>query len=95
MSRAHLFQTCALVLMLGCLPSCKTVEPVFVPPRIDCAASDTPKAKRPVQPALGEKSVVLWQLFATQWQEFAFDVLSQRIETAQCLQDLREKGVIK
>lgn len=95
MKHARLSLLCALALMLGSLPSCKTVEPVFVPPRIDCAASDTPKAKRPIEPALGEKSLTLWQLFAFQWQEYALDVLSQRVETAQCLQDLRQKGVIK
>lgn len=95
MNHVRPYHPIALVLMLSFLPSCKTVQPVFVPPRIDCAATDAPRAKVPVEPDLNEKALPLWQLFAFQWQEFAHDVLSQRVETAACLQSLRDKGVIK
>jgi hypothetical protein len=95
MNRARLSRLCAPLLILACLPSCKTVEPVFVAPRIDCAATDVPRARRPTEPALGEKSLTLWQLYALAWQEYAFDLMGQRVETAQCLHQLRQQGVIK
>jgi hypothetical protein len=49
----------------------------------------------PIEPALDEKSVTIWQLYAFALQEYAGDLLGQRVETAVCVKDLRDKGVIR
>lgn len=92
---ARRFLPCALIPMLTCLPSCKTVEPVFVPPKIDCAAYEPPKVETPAEPKLGEKDPFVWQLYAYAWQGIAEHVLGQRVETASCLKKLEWQGVIK
>jgi hypothetical protein len=54
-----------------------------------------PRVAIPDEPALGEKSVTIWQLYAFALQEYAGDLLGQRVETAVCVKDLRDKGVIR
>ena len=95
MNRALLSLSCVLPLILASCASLKTPPPAYVPPRIDCAATDVPRVKLPVEPNLADKSVVLWQLWGWGWQAVAEDVLMQRVETAHCLQQLRTQGVIR
>lgn len=88
-----------LMLILAVLTLCscaswRTGRPSYAPPRIDCAATDLPRAPRPVAPS-GDASVPAWQLYAWKWQDYALDVLSQRGDTAQCLDTLRREGVIR
>lgn len=42
-----------------------------------------------------DNAVIVWQLYAWGWQAYAEDVLMQRVETAHCLQQLREQDVIR
>lgn len=91
----RLSRLCALILILCCLPSCKTVEPVFVPPPINCGAYELPKVKLPTEPRPGEKDPAMWQLWGIGWQAVADHVLGQRLETARCLHQLKQQGVIK
>lgn len=95
MNHAPKYLLCALGLTLASCKSLPVAPPAYVPPRIDCEASTPPRVEVPVQPALTEKSVVIWQLFGLAMTEFADDVLMQRVETAVCLKDLREKRVIR
>lgn len=95
MSRAHLSLLCVLIPTLASCASLRTQPPAYVPPRIDCAANDIPRAQKPEAPALTEKSVVIWQLWGWGWQAYAEDVLMQRVETAHCLKDLKDKQVIR
>lgn len=95
MSRARLFLLAALAPMLASCASLRTPPAAYVPPRIDCAATDVPRASKPAEPDLAEKSVVIWQLYAWGWQAYAEDVLLQRVETAACLQQLRKQKVIR
>ena len=85
----------ALVLILASCASLKAPPSAYMPPKIDCAALDVPRVTSPVEPGLDEKSVTLWQLYAWGWQAYAEDVLMQRVETAHCLQALREQRVIR
>lgn len=85
---------CSLALLT--LASCASFgqeRVVFVPPRIDCAATDSPRAPLPTIPTAD--SIPAWQLYAFGWQAVAEDVLNQRVDTARCLQSLKAKGVIK
>lgn len=66
----------------------------FVAPRIDCAVSDVPRANKPSPPALTD-GVPAWQLYAYGWQSYAHDLLMQRVETADCLELMRQKGLVK
>lgn len=91
----RLFRLCVPILILCSLPSCKTVEPVFVPPPIDCAAYELPKVKAPTEPRPGEKDPAVWQLWGIGWQNVADHILGQRLETARCLHVLKKQGVIK
>lgn len=95
MSRVLLSLLCVPALMLASCKSLPTQAPAYVPPRIDCAANDVPRAKKPESPLLTEKSIVIWQLWGWGWQAYAEDVLMQRVETAICLKRLRDAGVIK
>jgi hypothetical protein len=54
-----------------------------------------PKVQPPTEPAVGEKDPAVWQLFAYGWQQVADHILDQRLETAQCLHQLKRQGVIK
>lgn len=85
---------CSLALLT--LASCQSFgkeRVVFVPPRIDCAATDGPRAPLPELPTT--ESIPAWQLYAFGWQSVAEDVLNQRVDTATCLAQLRQQGVIK
>lgn len=85
---------CSLALLT--LASCKSFGPervVFVPPRVDCAANDVPRVAPPDFPTA--QTIPAWQLYAFGWQAVAEDVLNQRVETAGCLAQLRQQGVIK
>lgn len=95
MHRALLFLTTALCLTLTSCASWRKAEIVYVPPRIDCAAFDPPQIAPPEEPSPAEKQPAVWMLFAWHWQAYAAHVLNQRIETADCLGQLRERGVIK
>ena len=66
---------------------------VYVAPRIDCAATDGPRAPVPSLPTT--ESIPAWQLYAFGWQAVAEDVLMQRVETARCLYTLKQQGVIQ
>jgi hypothetical protein len=94
-SLVRLFLLCALAPILGSLASCTTVPIAYAPPKIDCEALAPPKVAIPEQPNLGEKSVTIWQLYAFALQEYGDELLGQRYDTAVCLKDLRDKGVIK
>lgn len=86
---------CALALMLT---SCATSKPkanAYLPPRIDCAEYDAPRKKRPSEPAVSERSVVVWQLYAFGLGDYAESILEQRIATAVCMQANREAGNIR
>ena len=95
MHRARLFLLSALALTLTSCASSQKVEAVFVPPRIDCAAFEAPRIRPPVEPGLTERALPVWQLHAWNWQAYAEHVLTQRVETAVCLQQLKRQGVIK
>lgn len=91
----HLFLRIAPALMAALLASCATVRPESLPPKIDCAAYDAPRVKTPAEPPLAEKSLPIWQLYAWAWQSFAEDVMSQRLETAVCLETMKRARVIR
>lgn len=95
MSRVLLSLLCVPLLTLASCASLRTPPPAYVPPRVDCAANDVPRADKPEAPPLTEKSIVIWQLWGWGWQAYAEDVLMQRVETAYCLKDLRDKQVIR
>ena len=95
MKSKSLYLLPALCLTLASCASLQKAPPAYVPPRIDCAASDGPGVEIPAEPALAEKSVVIWQLYAFELQELAHDVLMQRVETVVCLKRLREARVIQ
>ena len=95
MKRVLLSLLCVPILTLASCASLPKPAPAYVPPRVDCAANDVPRAEAPEAPALTEKSVVIWQLWGWGWQAYAEDVLMQRVETAACLKRLRDDGVIR
>jgi hypothetical protein len=89
-----------LLWMLACLmlASCASfgkARTVYVPPKIDCAAFDVPRVKRPTEPSPDERATAIWQLHAWDWQAYAEDVLNQRVETAACLKVLQKAQVIR
>lgn len=90
--RIHLAML-ALLTLTSCA-SLRKVEVAYLPPRIDCAAFDAPKAKMPETPS-PRAALPEWQLHAWGWQAYAEGVLMQRVETARCLADLRAKGIVK
>jgi hypothetical protein len=92
---ARLFLLCALALTLTSCASLRQERIVFVPPSVDCGAYEVPKVQPPTDPAVGEKDPAVWQLFAYGWQQVADHILDQRLETAQCLHQLKQQGVIK
>jgi hypothetical protein len=94
-SPVRLFLLCALAPILVSLTSCRTVAVAYAPPKVDCEALAPPRVAIPIEPALDEKSVTIWQLYAFALQEYAGDLLGQRVETAVCVKDLRDKGVIR
>lgn len=95
MSRARPYLLCVLTLTLASCASFKPAPPSYAPPRIDCAISDPPAKPVPSEPAPTEKSVVVWQLYAFALQQFAAEVLGQRYESAVCVKDLRDKGIVR
>lgn len=92
---ARLFLLCALSLILSSCASLGRERIVFVPPSVNCGAYEVPKVNPPTSPELGEKDVAVWQLWGLGWQAVAEHVLTQRVETATCLAQLRQQGVIK
>lgn len=86
---------CVLALILTSCASLPKEPPAYLPPKIDCAAYDAPKVKPPTEPALTEKNVLLWQLYAWGWQAYAESVVGQRYDTALCLEGLRRQGVTR
>ena len=89
---------CLLIAPLLMLASCQSLPskpPAYLPPRIDCAELDAPVKKRPEQPSLTEKSLVVWQLFAFGMGDYAESVLGQRYATAVCIQGNRKAGNIR
>jgi hypothetical protein len=94
-SLVRLCLLCALAPILASLASCRTAEVAYAPPKVDCEASAPPRVAVPTEPALDEKSVPLWQLYAFALQEYAGELLGQRVETAMCMKDMRDKGVIR
>ena len=92
---ARLFLLCALTLILSSCASLGKERVVFVPPEVNCGAYEIPKVQPPADPELGEKDVAVWQLWGIGWQAVAEHILGQRIETARCLQQLKQQGVIK
>lgn len=95
MNRVLLSLLSALGLTLASCASLPKAPPAYVPPKVDCEASTPPRTSVPAVPALTEKSVTVWMLYTFALQEFAGDVLMQRVETAACLKDLRDKEVIR
>lgn len=89
------FLSCVLALILTSCASFKPAAGVYVPPKIDCAAYDAPQVNPPADPDPQARDVAVWQLNAFGWQSYAEYVLGQRIETAQCLNKLKQEGVIK
>lgn len=92
---ARPFLLCVLALMLTSCASLRKPEIVFVPPSVNCGAYEPPKVAPPTEPKLGEKDPAIWQLWGYSWQAVAEHLLTQRVETARCLADLREKGIVK
>ena len=92
---ARPYLLCVLILILCSLSSCKTVEPVFIAPKVDCAAFEPPKVQPPSDPSPSEKDPAIWQLFAYAWQSVAGHIMEQRIETAKCLRQLKQQGIVK
>lgn len=95
MKAAHLCLLSVLALTLASCASFGRAPAAYQPPRIDCEALAVPRVKQPAPPALTDKSLTLWQLYAWGWQAYAEDVLSQRVETAICLNTLKEQGAIR
>lgn len=95
MHHARLFLLCALTLILTSCASLRKAEVVYLPPRIDCAAFEAPKVRPPSEPGMTERALPVWQLYAWAWQAYAEHVLTQRVETALCLQKLKQQEVIK
>lgn len=95
MNRVRLFLLSALALILASCASTKQERIVFVPPSIDCEAYTPPQVPIPKSPASDERQLPVWQLFAWHWQAYAEHVLTQRVETAACLQRLKHQGVIR
>lgn len=83
-------------LALATLASCaslRTEKVVFVPPRIDCAVTDGPRAPLPSLPTV--ESIPAWQLYGFGWQAVAEDLMNQRVDTANCIEQLRQQGIVK
>lgn len=95
MRHASLCLLSVLALMLTSCASRPTQPTAYVPPRVDCAAFDPPLIQPPVAPHASERHPVPWQVWAWGWQAYAEGVLVQRLETAMCLHQLKQKGVIK
>ena len=49
----------------------------------------------PAEVAVSERSVVIWQLHAYAWKDYAESVLEQRIATAMCMEGNRRSGAIR
>jgi len=85
-----------LIVVFPILASCQSFGKeriVYAPVRIDCAATEAPRAPIPDVPQA--ETIPAWQLYAFGWQAYAEDVLMQRVETARCLHTLRRQGVIR
>lgn len=85
----------ALLLTLTSCASLGSKPPAYLAPRIDCAEYDAPRKKMPADVAVSERSVVIWQLHAYAWKDYAESLLEQRIATAVCMQANREAGNIR
>lgn len=85
----------ALLLTLTSCASLGSKPPGYLPPRIDCAEYDAPRKKMPADVAPSERSVVIWQLHAYAWKDYAESVLEQRIATAVCMEGNRRSGAIQ
>ena len=92
---ARLLLLCVLLPILTSCASLGRERIVFVPPEVNCGAYELPKVQPPADPALGEKDVAVWQLYAYGWQAVAEHVFGQRLETAMCLHTLKERGLVK
>lgn len=86
---------CVPCLILASCASLPKAPPAYLPPKVDCAAYDAPRVKPPTEPALTDKNVLLWQLYAWGWQAYAEGVVGQRYDTALCLEGLRRQGVTR
>ncbi len=86
---------CVLALTLTSCASLVSKPPGYLPPRIDCAEYDASRKKMPADVAPSERSVVIWQLHAYAWKDYAESLLEQRIATAVCMQANREAGNIR
>ena len=85
----------ALLLTLTSCASLPSKPPAYLAPRIDCAEYDAPRKKMPADVALSERSVVIWQLHAYAWKDYAESLLEQRIATAACMEGNRQQGTIR
>lgn len=92
---ARPFLLCVLALTLTSCASLRSPQVVFVPPSVNCGAYEAPKVNAPSEPRPGEKDPAIWQLWGYSWQAVAEHILTQRVETARCLADLRAKGIVK
>lgn len=92
---ARLFLLCVLLPMLASCASLGKERVVFVPPEVNCGAYEVPKVNPPDELPPGEKDVARWQLWGIGWQAVAEHILGQRIETARCLQQLKQQGIVK
>ena len=94
MTASSRFLLCVLLPILSSCASLRKEAPAYLPPKIDCAAYDAPRVTPPTEPALTDKNVLLWQIYAWGWQAYAESVVGQRYDTALCLEGLRRQGVI-
>lgn len=92
---ARLFLLCVLLPMLASCASLRRDRVVFVPPEVNCGAYEVPKVNPPADLELGEKDVARWQLWGLGWQAVAEHILGQRVETANCIEQLRQQGIVK
>ncbi len=92
---ARPFLLCALIPMLASCEKVRPAPPEYVPPKIDCGIFDPPAVKIPLAPDPKEKDVAVWQLNAFAWQQYGEHVLLQRVGSAECVMELRKRGIVK
>ena len=95
MKSVPLFLLCVLLPMLASCASYPKGRLAYAPPKVDCAIYDPPATDSPVTPAPTENSVVIWQMYGYAMQEYANGLLGQRLDSALCVKDLKDKGVVR
>ena len=95
MNRARPFLLCALPAILASCSSLATKPTASLPPRVDCAAFDSPPIATPALPALAEKDPTILWMAILGWESYAEGLIGQRYDTAKCLAVMQKAGVIR